>query len=188
MNHNMFAHSPVVTASCGSCAMLRGSLRTISRRAAMGVPTVKQGSMPAMANFAIADAMLAATPELRRRLASAKDSLRAAAQETKAAAAREAELQQELREAREELRASADATAEARRMQSYMEDMARELYDESQRAAALQDRFAALQAAAAGSAGTLRTFEERLEGQYREMEGAAARRSLLAGHPSLSQP
>eukprot|EP00873_Tetraselmis_striata_P040472 jgi/Tetstr1/460736/TSEL_005921.t2 len=108
--------------------------------------------------------------ELRRRLASAKDSLRAAAQETKAAAAREAELQQELREAREELRASADATAEARRMQSYMEDMARELYDESQRAAALQDRFAALQAAAAGSAGTLRTFEERLEGQYREME------------------
>jgi len=50
--------------------------------------------------------------ELRRRLASAKDSLRAAAQETKAAAAREAELQQELREAREELRASADATAE----------------------------------------------------------------------------
>jgi len=78
----------------------------------MGVPTVKQGSMPAMANFAIADAMLAATPELRRRLASAKDSLRAAAQETKAAAAREAELQQELREAREELRASADATAE----------------------------------------------------------------------------
>jgi len=73
-------------------------------------------------------------------------------------------------------------------MQSYMEDMARELYDESQRAAALQDRFAALQAAAAGSAGTLRTFEERLEGQYREMEGAAARRSLLAGHPSLSQP